>query len=63
LQINFEDSVESQAVVLLAQADCSGGFAMRPRERRETSEQDPWFNVGRALLKLRDDVGKVLSML
>jgi len=39
------------------------GFAMRPREQRETSEQDPWFNVSRALLKLRDDVGKVLSML
>jgi hypothetical protein len=36
---------------------------MRPRERRETSEQDAWFNVSRALLKLRDDVGKVLSML
>jgi hypothetical protein len=40
LQIDFEDSLESQAVILLARADWSGGFATRPRERRETSEQD-----------------------
>ena len=40
MQINFGDSLESQAVILLVRADGAGGFAMRPRERRESGKQD-----------------------
>jgi hypothetical protein len=39
-KFNFEDSLESRAVILLALELMERGFAMRPRERRETSEQD-----------------------
>jgi len=39
-KFNFEDSLESRAAILLARADAAGNFAMRPRERRETKEQD-----------------------
>jgi IS5 family transposase len=40
LQIDLRIPSNSQAVILLARADGAGEFAMRPRERRETSEQD-----------------------
>jgi len=39
-KFNFEDSLESRAVILLARADGAGNFAMRPRERRESGKQD-----------------------
>jgi len=35
LQIQFEDSLESQAVISFELME-RGNFAMRPRERRET---------------------------
>jgi IS5 family transposase len=40
LQICFGDSVESQGVILSRSSGWSGGFAMRPRERRGSGEQD-----------------------
>jgi Transposase domain (DUF772) len=39
-KFNFEDSLESQAVIPLARADGAGDLRCEPRERRETSEQD-----------------------
>src|SRR5262249_28743348 len=39
-KFNFEDSLESRAAILFARADAAGNFAMRPRERRGTKEQD-----------------------
>jgi hypothetical protein len=40
-KFNFEDSLESRAVILLARALMQrGNFAMRPRERRKSGEQD-----------------------
>jgi len=39
-KFNFEDSLESRAVILLARADGAGNFAMRPREWRKTGKQD-----------------------
>jgi hypothetical protein len=59
LQIGFGDSLESQAVILLVRADGAGGFAMRPRERRESGEQDLFrsrldqiIDMNHALVKL-----------
>jgi hypothetical protein len=40
LQICFGDSVESQGVILSRSSGWSGGLVMRPRERRESGEQD-----------------------
>jgi transposase, IS5 family len=59
LQIGFGDSLESQAVILLVRADGAGGFTMRPRERRESGEQDLFrsrldqiIDMNHALVKL-----------
>jgi Transposase domain (DUF772) len=40
LQIRVGDSLESEAVILFVCWDRAEGFSMRPRERRESGEQD-----------------------
>jgi hypothetical protein len=39
-KFNFENSLESRGVIVLARADGAGNFAMRPCKRRESCKQD-----------------------